>query len=60
MWIWIRTLLFSLKFCGFVICDWDKKGICGIAIFGLIIANLRICDLRTGTPRKICELVIAD
>ncbi len=32
--------------------DWDTKDIWRFAICGLIITNLRICDLRTGTPQK--------
>ncbi len=36
--------------------DWDTKEICGFAILGLIITYLRICDLRTGTPRKFADL----
>ncbi len=36
--------------------DWDTKEVCGFAIFGLIITNLRICDLWTGPPRKFADL----
>jgi hypothetical protein len=36
--------------------------ICGFAICNLRINNntLRICDLRAGTPKKICGVVIAE
>jgi hypothetical protein len=39
--IWIRNYVFFS--CGFKIC-------------GLIITNLRTCNLRTGTPQKFADL----
>ncbi len=37
--------------------DWDtKERICGFATCRVIITNLRICDLRTGTPQKFAYL----
>ncbi len=35
--------------------DWDTEEIWG-AICGIIITNLRICGLRTGTPQKFADL----
>jgi len=55
-----QNTAFSLKFADLRFADWDTKEICGIAICELIIANMRICDLRTGTSRRICALVIAE
>jgi hypothetical protein len=38
-----ETLLFPVQICGF-------------AIYGLIITNLRICNLQTDTPQKFADL----
>ncbi len=48
-------ILLNLRFV-----DWDTQEIYGCAICGLIITNLRICDLRTGTPLEICGFAIAE
>jgi hypothetical protein len=37
--------LFPCKFADLLFADWGTKEICGFAICGLIITNLRICDL---------------
>jgi hypothetical protein len=38
--------------------DWDTKEICGYAIWGLIISNLRICDLRNESKNlPVCDLL---
>jgi hypothetical protein len=62
--IWIRNT--ALFFANLRIADSDIKEICRFAIFGLIIANLRICQLRSvahlknlrfaicGRTKKIC------
>jgi hypothetical protein len=41
---------FPCKFADFRFSDWDSKEIFGLIITG---SNLRICDLRTGTPKKL-------
>ncbi len=54
---WIRnTAIFLEKFADLWFGDWDAKEICGSAICGLIVTNLQICDLRTGTPKKLADL----
>ncbi len=50
-----ETLFFPGKFADLRFADWDNKEICGFAICGLIITNLQICDLRTGTPQKFAD-----
>jgi hypothetical protein len=55
MWIWIKNTAFSMQIRGFAICRLDTKEICG-----LIITNLRICDLRTCNPKKFADLTIAE
>jgi hypothetical protein len=54
MQIYVRNTAFFLSTLRFV--DWDTHEICGCAICGLIITNMRICDLRTGTPQKFADL----
>ncbi len=52
MQIWIgNTAFFSCKFADQQFEDWDTKEICG-----LIITNLRICDLRTGSSQQFLDL----
>jgi hypothetical protein len=48
-----ETLLFPCNFAGLRFVEWDTKEICGF-----IITNLRICDLRTGTPKKFANLLL--
>jgi hypothetical protein len=50
-----ETLVFPQKFADLRFADGDTKEICGFAICGLILANVRICDLRTGTPTKFAD-----
>jgi hypothetical protein len=49
-----ETLLFSFQICGFA--DLDTKEICAFSICRLIITNLRICDLWTGTSKNFLKL----
>jgi hypothetical protein len=49
-----ETLLFSLQIFRFSICGLGHQG--NLRICGLIVTNLRICDLRTGTPKKFADL----
>jgi hypothetical protein len=51
-------LLFSLRICGFGIADYDTKEICRFAICRVILTNLRICDLLTGTPHIFADLLL--
>jgi hypothetical protein len=51
-----ETLLFPCNFAVLRFVEWDTKEICRFAICGFIITNLRICDLRTGTPKKFANL----
>ncbi len=54
--IWIRnTAFFPSKFADLRFADWDTKESCVFAICGLIITNLRIFDLRTGTPQQFAD-----
>jgi hypothetical protein len=52
---WYSVPAFSLQICGFAICEMVHFR--DLRICRLIIKNLRICDLRTGTPQKlrICD-----
>ncbi len=50
--IWTRNTAFSLQICGFATCGLGHQG----KICGLIVKNLRICYLRTGTPQKVADL----
>ncbi len=61
--IWIRNTAFSMQICWFALglrqqgnCGFADSQICGFAICGLIITNLWICDLRTGTSKKFSDL----
>jgi hypothetical protein len=55
--IWIRNT--ALFLANLRIADSDKE-ICRFAIFGLIITNFRICQLRSGTPQKFADLRFVD
>jgi hypothetical protein len=46
-----KYFLFPCKFPNWRFADWATKEICG-----LIITNLRICDLRTGITHKFEDL----
>jgi hypothetical protein len=52
--IWIRNTAFSFQIFGFPICGLGHQG--NLRICGLIITNLRTCDLRTCTPKNIADL----
>ncbi len=50
-----KHCIFPCKFADLQFSYWNTKEIFGFAICGLIITNLPICDLRTGTPQKFAD-----
>jgi hypothetical protein len=52
-----ETLIFlPCKFEALRFADWFTKEICGFAVCGLIMTNLRICDLRNDTSQTFVDL----
>ncbi len=55
-----KHCLCPCKFADLRFADWDAKDICRFVSCELIITNMLILDLGTGTPPKFADLPIAE
>jgi hypothetical protein len=51
-------MFYGLKVAHLRLVDWNTKEIYGFATCGLTVQKLRLCDLRTGAPKKLRIYVV--